>query len=339
MFINNSYNQNKAKLATEQNKGTLKTLFKDMSDTYNAGLANAEKAMAARGAQPVKDGFSKVIDDTLKTAKEYRMDANDPVVKALNKVKANLADGKPLTLDQMVVLKREIYDAKKMGNDFVNDEFMRNYGKFIEESAPELKTLNQDFGRMADAKKWADKNFKPYTEAEITKGQKVLEKLASGEKLDQTVINYMKNLSEGSGSFKGAGDLTGGTTKAGENIKLTQKMYDDAVNKLMTSTDRQMFNAETDAQRIAQQMEDLTTEQVSLKKQIADQTASHQAEKKALTKNMADQNALIKKQTDAVKRLENLKGIRNGIIKYATYTVAGSAIGGSIYGAAKVLGH
>ena len=327
---------NEAKLATEQNKGTLKDLFKNMSETYKSGLAQAEKEMAARGAQPIKGGFSKVIDDTLETAKNYRIDANDPVIKALNKAKANLADGKPLTLDQMVVLKKEIYNASKMGDDFINDEFMRNYGKFLEDSAPELKALNQEFGPMADAKKWANRKFIPYTEAEITKGQSVLEKLATGEKPDQTTINYLKNLSEGSGRFKGAGDLTGGTTKAGENIKMTQKMYDDALDTLRTSTDRQLFNAETDLQRIGQKSADLETERVNLTKQIADQTSSHQAEKRALDKVIKDQDALIKQQTEVVKKLENMKKVRDSLVKGALSTFKwGTVIGGSIFGASK----
>lgn len=313
--------QNKAELQTAQNKGTLKTLFKDMSDTYKSGLDQAEQAMAKRGATLKSSDFSKVIDDTLQIAKDYGVDVNDSTIKALKEVQAELAKGKPLSLDKLTVLKQKIYNASSMGKDFVNDEFMRNYGVFLEKYAPELKALNEEFAPMAQAKRWATKTFAPYDEAVIDKGAKVLTDLAKGEKPTQTTANYLKNLSEGSGSFKGAGDLAGETTKAGENIKVTEKMFNDAKNNLLTSTDKQLADLDTQL------------------KQVEDKISSIKTEGKKLGKSIADQNALIKQQTNIVKRLTNLKKIRNGIIKSVFYTVAGSAVGGTIYGAAKVFGN
>ena len=59
-------------------------------------------------------------------------------------------------------------------------------------------------------------------------------------------------------------------------------------------------------------------------------------EKRALDKVIKDQDALIKQQTEVVKKLENMKKVRDSLVKGALSTFKwGTVIGGSIFGASK----
>jgi len=239
---------NEAKLQASQNQGTLKTLFEDMSKTYKMGLNQTEKTMASRGKSLQSSYFSEVIDNTLKTAKDYGVEMHDPTVRALMDVQATLKKtaGKPLSLDKMIILKNKIYSASQMGKDFVNDAFMRNYGSFLEKFAPELKALNKEFTPMIQAKGWAIKTFKPYNADEIQKGANALMQIANGKVPNQTSINYLETLSKGSGGFKGAGNLTGKTTEIGSEIKNTKGLFNVAKQDLMRSTDFQINKLQTE---------------------------------------------------------------------------------------------
>jgi hypothetical protein len=154
---------------------------------------------------------------------------------------------KPLNLTELRNFKNKIYDTLSSGvksgnkysgiDDQVANVFLRNHGSFIGELSPELKQLNVEFAPMANARAWAMKTFKPYNVNDIQRGANVLENIATGKNPNQTNINYLKQLEEGSGSFQGAGDLTGRTGAIGKGIKDLKQSFDLAKKNLVDSTD------------------------------------------------------------------------------------------------------
>jgi hypothetical protein len=242
-----------SKIATEIAKGNLKTLFKNTTNTYGKGLKIAEDALAKKGTQlSSKQYLEKVINTTLLEAKNRAIPETTKTMELLldtSKRLANLADTN-IPIEELKVFKNKIYEtlsaSAKSGSKFsgIDDQvasmFLRNHGSFIGEFSPELAKLNKEFAPLANASNWAKKNFKPYNPAEIQKGANILTQISKGKVPNETVLNYLKVLEEGSGSFKGAGKLTGKTLETGKNIKAVKESFEIAKNNLITSADFQI---------------------------------------------------------------------------------------------------
>lgn len=249
---------NEAKLQVEQNKGTLKTLFRDMTSTYGQGLKKAETALTEKGVSIDSRDYLNVINKTLETAKSYGIDVDNPAVKILQEAQSNfqntIKESMPLT--DLIRFKNQVYDTLTAGvkagtkysssDDLVANNFLRNHGEFIGEMSPELKLLNKEFAPMAQARSWAMKNFKPYSPDEIQKGANVLSQIANGKVPNQTSLNYLQTLEQGSGVFEGVGSLKGSTTGIGMDIKATKEVFDTTKQNLISSTDFQINKLQTE---------------------------------------------------------------------------------------------
>lgn len=245
--------KNETTLQSSANKEKLTSVFKNMSKTYRKGIDQAEDSLIAQGKSVTdKDYVTKVVDKTMQELKDRFIPEDSPAFQTLKEMQTSLKYPIDRKVEQMSLsdvknLKNQIYDTLSSGEQSgtkysgidgqVANIFLKNHGNFIGELSPELKQLNAEFAPMANARNWAMKNFRPYNVNEIQKGANVLENIATGKTPNQTNINYLKQLEEGSGSFTGAGELKGKTVTIGKNIKNIKETFDLAKKNLIDSTD------------------------------------------------------------------------------------------------------
>lgn len=231
-------------------KNNLRSLFREVSKTYGQELDKAENQLIERGIKiSPKEYYGSVIEKTIKEAEERGIPEDLSSIKTLTDwgKKINETKGKSLTLDVLKNIKNSVYNGissgVRTGNQYGGAEdqfanlFLRNHGEYMSNLSPELSQLNKEFSPMANARNWASKTFRPYNNAEIQRGANLLSKIAKGEVPDKTALNYLKTLSDGSGRFKGAGDLQGKTTEIGASIRDLKKNFDLARYNLISATD------------------------------------------------------------------------------------------------------
>jgi len=256
-------------------KEAIKKTFANVTKTYGEGIEAAEADLAKRGVKLSRKEYAeKVIGRTLEEAEARGISSDDPVLTTLRKLQNKLlagtedevvqspiltASGQPitkvvtpaqenLTIQEMKNLKNGIYGELSGGvrggtaavsdaEDQVANMFLRNHGEYLGPKSPALQALNKEAAPMFEARRWAYKNFRPYRPMEIEKGAKILEKIASGGKVNPDDVGFLRVLEKGSGRFQGTGTYTTKSTALGKEIELTAKTYSEARQRLIDAAD------------------------------------------------------------------------------------------------------
>jgi len=271
-----------SQIVSGQNKTKLQGLFKNISSTYRKGLDQAENVLIKKGTiiKP-QEYIDDVIEKTFNELRSKGFPEDSPAFNEISKVKDNLSNlykSTELKLSDLRNLKNQVYDSLsssvKSGNKYAdaNDQvaniFLKNHGEYIGKLSPELSQLNKEFAPMANARAWASKTFKPYNDFEIQRGANVLERIAKSDVPNKTDLNYIKQLEEGSGRFKGSGSLKGNVEKIGKDIKLTKESFDTAKKKLIDSADYKINQLQDRIARLQERGIKLGFEREKLKKLI-----------------------------------------------------------------------
>lgn len=233
------------------NKEKLQQLFKNVSTTYRHGLDQAEESLAKRGVEVTPVSYTNdVIEKTINELRDKGFPEDSPAFNEINNLKESLSKQyktNSISLNDLKNIKNQVYDTLSSGvksgskyadsADQVANIFLKNHGQYIGQLSPEIASLNKEFAPMANARAWASKTFRPYNENEIQRGANVLSKLAKSEVPNATDLNYLKQLEEGSGRFKGAGNLRGDLQSKGKSLLFNKKTFDIAKKNLLDATD------------------------------------------------------------------------------------------------------
>ena len=190
------------------------------------------------------------------------------IYKTISNVFEKYDPNRNLSLKDIKIIKNKIFDKVSVGaktgskyyeiDDQAVNIFLKNHGEYIGDISPELKQLNSEFAPMANARAWAMKTFRPYNELEIQKGADILERLAKNQVPNQTDLNYLKVLAEGSGRFKGANELRGITTETGKKLLLQKEEFDLARKNLIDATNYRINQLQNQMAELRARKIDLT---------------------------------------------------------------------------------
>lgn len=247
-----------------KNKQAIRSTAKANTDIYGENLDILEENLAKSGRTPTReDYFQNVLSKTLSEADEMQLpnspalsklrsyaDRFAPKVEEADPTKVDLLGMsiKPeaqaptqLTLDELKNLKNSIYKKQTSGvknstayatpEDKVADMFLKNHGDFLGGLDDEIKAMNAEFAPYARSRKFGYKAFKPNSPEEVQRGANILQRIAGKGKPNADEANYLGRLEEGSGRFKGTGDLRGKTTELGQKLAL----IDDEIAQLESS--------------------------------------------------------------------------------------------------------
>jgi len=226
-------------------KGKLRTVFSDMTKIYKTSLDKIENDLVARGQSFNKNDLLSMIAEAQENIELSGIPRDSKIFslfdKAVEKVSGMSDD--VIDLQSLKKFKNSFYDELSSGaqkgtsyygeNDHAISEFLKSYGKILETKAPELKVLNAEYAPMANARRWAMSNFKPFNVNEVERGMKILENVSKSGRVNQDYINYLKVLERGSGRFKGTGKIGEETLKAGQQLSTVQKSFNSAKKKLL----------------------------------------------------------------------------------------------------------
>lgn len=229
--IKTSYESNKttldkiasqeAKRATKIFQKRLPGFFRKNSKAYGEQLENISNKTKAKFT---KTKVVDMIDDSLSEIKESFAE-NDKVTKVLNQLKTKYNKGgvtkaKDVSLQ---MLHKDIKNINKLLSSsakkgmYTSDDvslaiFKKNWGKLLEDVAPEMKRLNKAYQPVMKAMKSSYKMFKP-TEGDFTKVQatNMLNKLGTGKELtsqEHNLISFLEKGSKVGGEVQGIGPIT-----------------------------------------------------------------------------------------------------------------------------------
>ena len=275
--IKSSYEINKdmlEKVANKESQRATKTFqkripgfFRKNSKAYGELLENISNKTKAKFT---KTKVVNMVDDSLSEIKESFAE-NDKVTKVLNQLKIKYGkDGAIKAKDvSLQMLHKDIKNINKLLSSsakkgmYTSDDvslaiFKKNWGKLLEDVAPEMKRLNKAYQPVMKAMKSSYKMFKP-TEGDFTKIQatNMLNKLGTGKELTSQEHNLISFLEKGSrvgGSVEGVGpvtnklrllgarvgkeadkvvaDMTSLTTKQAQDTALVQEKFSKALKYL-----------------------------------------------------------------------------------------------------------
>src|SRR3990167_7246378 len=245
--------QNRLKQATtietSDYKGAIKSTFGNVNKKYGEGISSAEDAMIARGDSISKEEYvERVINKTIQDAQARGIPDDDMALKQINSLSEKLKEGvsaqETLGINEAKNIKNEIYSKLSGGvkrgssplsenHDQISNMFIRNHAELLGEKSPELSKLNTEVAPMYEARRWAYSKFKPYRPMEIEKGASILEKIATGGKVNADDVNYLRTLEQGSGRFQGTGALRKASSEIGKDISLSSKTFNESKQRLI----------------------------------------------------------------------------------------------------------
>lgn len=250
-------------------KNKIRPLSRENSKIYKQGLDQAE-AKATITQSKVKS----IIDSTIDEAVDQNIPNNSPVLVKLKELaekfgpkseeyfdyntatnSTRFIDDK-LSIEQLRNLKSELFkiadNSQEGADDVANAIFMKNYGKEIAEQSSDFASMQSEYGPWVEAKKWAYRVFKPFTKDEIPNGNRVLRNIARG-KASPEDFAYLERLEEGSGRFKGTGNMRNESTSMASKLKrVSDEIFTLRKQKYKTSKEIQhLKNLSTWRDRIA----------------------------------------------------------------------------------------
>lgn len=308
-----AYIQNRLKQAstieTSDYKGAIKNTFNKVNDTYGKGIDAAENAMIQRGDSLSKAEYiDSVANKTLQDAQARGIPENDPSLKPIKDLIAKLETGvdaqETLGINEAKNVKNGIYGALSGGvkrgvspisesSDQVANIFLRNHAELLGQKSPELAILNKEAAPMYEARRWAYSKFKPYRPMEIEKGANILEKVATGGKINADDVNYLRTLEQGSGRFQGTGNLRGNTSKIGEELKISEKTFNESKQRLIDASDYRIKQIEDSIKADKAKIGSGAQEQLALTREASTKEVELKFKMKELEKLRAIKWALI----------------------------------------------
>lgn len=231
----------------------LPRFFKDASDGYIKYLDEMTDNFVSRGGTITDQEIQKIIVDTFSEGAANNLVETGPVRSQLSvmlrKYSPNVEDsvsvildpsGKPIVTPkdikpQVIDLKEVINDVKGINKtmrqafntgftdeDVIGAIFHDKYSDFLETKGIPLKGLNTEYKKIIQAKKAANRIFKPYKgEFETKTSEGTLKRVAMGRasRAESDLINFLE---EGSKFGKGTGNITQSPRQVAAEISKTQ---------------------------------------------------------------------------------------------------------------------
>jgi len=197
--------------AIEKNLPNLKSqiikVHNNMTKAYGEAIAEASKGKEFLGS----DFKAKVVQPVIDMMQEDGVPESSAVFKKLNGLEIpDVMDANSFKHIRDQVMEG-VSSAVKEGRasaslaDRWPIQVNRLQGQFVQEYAPELAKMNQDYARMAFARKKLYSKTAPLNENDITGATRMLSDIASGKPLDPTTRAVIKLAEEGRGKIPGIG--------------------------------------------------------------------------------------------------------------------------------------